>query len=175
MHRKRTFFTLVTILAILLAIFLNLPRFNPSSLATPATPQAAAAYVAELAARGETANKRIGVYTDFAFIACYTTLLIAACNWAGRIFEQQGLLPAARAAQFMIGMVLATVVVDVAEDIALLQLLAGTTDDVWLRIAKVTARLKFTIPAAPVGYVAYAFIRSRRTTTAATPLHDQAQ
>src|SRR5688572_9755020 len=114
MHRKRTFFTLLTVLALLLAIFLNLPRFNPNSLATPATPQAAAANVAELTTRGESTNKRIGVYTDFVFIACYATLLIAACNWAGRVFERQGLLPAARVSQFMIGMVLATVVIDVA-------------------------------------------------------------
>lgn len=162
MQRKRTLVIVIAGLAVLLAIFLNLPKFNPRCLAAPANPQAAGALVAEMTASGEAADKRLGVYADFAFIACYAALLTAGCNWAGRVFERQGVVAAARASQFMIGMVLATVMIDVAENVAMLKMLGGATDEVWLRVVKVMGRLKFSVPAAPILYVIAGFARSRR-------------
>src|SRR5690349_1835752 len=106
MSNKQIFFVILAALALGLAVFLNLPRFNARCLAAPANPQAAAGLIAEMTASGEAGDKRTGVYIDFAFIASYATLLIAGCNWAGRVFERQGILAASRAAQFMIGMVL---------------------------------------------------------------------
>ena len=64
----------------------------------------------------------------------------------------------------MIGMVLATAVIDVTENVALLTMLDGATDDLWFRITHVFSRLKFTIAAAPVFYVVYAIFSARRET-----------
>jgi hypothetical protein len=161
-NSRIAFFVVVTGVAVALAIFLNLPRYNARCLAAPVDPPAAAALVAEMTASGEASHKRLGVYVDFAFIACYATLLIAGCNGAGQVFERQGAVAAARASQFMIGMVLATVLFDVAENVAMLKMLGGATDDLWLRIVKVTGRLKFTVPAAPVIYVIVGFARAMR-------------
>ena len=152
MRNPRNGFILLACLTAALAVCLNLPAISPRCLSAPANPQAAAALVAEMNKSGEAAHKRAGVYLDFAFIACYGTLLAWACVWAGRVFERHGSVPAARASSFMIGMVLATIVVDVAENVAMLQLLAGATDDVWLRIVKTMGRLKFTVPALPVAH-----------------------
>lgn len=152
MRHPRTLFILLACLTAALAVCLNLPAISPRCLSAPANPQAAAALVAEMNRSGEAAHKRAGIYADFAFIACSATLLIWACAWAGRVFERQGIVPAARASSFMIGMALATIVVDVAENVAMLQMLAGATDDVWLRIVKTMGRLKFTVPALPVAY-----------------------
>jgi hypothetical protein len=164
MRNRRNGFILLACLTAVLAVCLNLPAISPRCLSAPANPQAAAALVAEMNRSGESAHKRAGIYADFAFIACYATLLIWACAWAGRVFERRGNVPAARASSFMIGMVLATIAIDVAENVAMLQLLAGATDEVWLRIVKTMGRLKFTVPALPVVYVLFALIRPRGAT-----------
>jgi hypothetical protein len=163
MH-KPILFALLSITTLVLLFVLNRPAWRTAELSRAGTPANAARVVHDWRTASEDGRKRLGVYLDFALVACYAPLLVWGSAWAGRVFARAGSVGPARAAQFMIGVSLSAVVIDVAENVALLKMLGGDTGEPWPRLAHVMSRWKVTVPFVPAVYAAAAFAATRRGT-----------
>jgi hypothetical protein len=160
----RILFVLLLGFNLFFAVILNREPWRSHELAQAPTPAKASELVATWVRESRIQEKRLDVYADFVFIPCYVAALIIACTWAGRKLTRDGHPVAARASLFMVGITLATAVIDVTENVALLKMLGAATDDLWFRITHVFSRLKFTIAAAPIFYIVYATFSTPRET-----------
>jgi hypothetical protein len=105
-----------------------------------------------------------GVYWDFLWLLCYSTTISLACVWAAGVFSRSSYLVS-------IGYALAwllwlAALLDVAENVALLQMLGGATQPPWPALAYWCALAKFDIIFLGLVYVlagAVAWLLGRRT------------
>jgi hypothetical protein len=98
---------------------------------------------------------------DYLYLAFYALFLSATCSWLARAWqhEAQGF---ATAGFLLAWAMLAAAVLDMIENVALWQLLLGSMNAHWPKLATTCAILKFGIILAGVGYIAIGLLAMLR-------------
>lgn len=140
----------LVVLAAPAGVLLTLPALNPGGCIVQLEFAGSARATAELLQECGISLEDVvaGLWLDFAFIAAYTALLVAAAGMGVRLFRGAQ----ARAARYAAASAVAAAVADVVENVALLGALAGGElgADWWFTLAQAAALVKFVALVPPV-------------------------
>jgi len=125
------------------------------------TSENAAEQVARLGSSGIDAAQ-MSIYLDFPFLVLYALALSAACALLAARAAERGATALAVAGRLMVWVAPIAAALDAVENVALLQVLDGHTDQPWPGIAFGFASVKFALLALVVVYLIAGLVLARR-------------